>query len=62
MGAQAPRQDAQDPYCMTRWGLHDSFEKKTWLKTLSKINGNSTCETNTMLCQLSLNKKKIFFQ
>ena len=48
--------------------LHDQvgsawqlWKKKTWLKSLSKINGNSTCETNTMLCQLSLNKKNFFF-
>ena len=47
--------------------LHDQvgsawqlWKKKTWLKSLSKINGNSTCETNTMLCQLSLNKKNFF--
>jgi len=36
MGAQAPRQDAQDPYCMTRWGLHDSFEKKPGLRLFEK--------------------------
>ena len=26
-----PPKAAQDPYCMTRWGLRDSFEKKRGL-------------------------------
>lgn len=58
-GSWAPKQAAQDPctwaggVCMANFGK----KKKTWLKSLLKINGNSTCETNTMLYQLYLNKK-----